>query len=450
MHVWRIATALLLVAPLLSGCMAPGSPSFTRDWESERAAHGPMGLEATMDLQATGFAVTGEGRQTGSAQAPFTLHPDSRFDDPPWVFFDATLADGRQGILLLEGEAIAVPDGTVADLVVTEATGDGTHLALRLGKDGDDHMLRKPEVTFPESMDEERSAYFFADFAPMAARGWQVAEAARAVLVTDGASEDVALPVRFDADAIIWDRDSTIKTTKALSAQYLDFTFGGAVTDGALAGPDVPDHDDLEAVFGKDAALVIGPAAVASTGMFRLTQFIADGDYMLDAKVQVRPAESEVTVFRGEEDWFQVAYREHSYVGAAVFEDLRITGDGAGYVDVPLARPPLLIQQMLDLVDETDPVWAKPWVALTVVLASPAILFADAMKAIACALTFCPTDHPYPVWMDPGEIGDFYYRIDARGAPVGEYEAQVTMEGANHEPVTWDIRFSVVERPEEA
>lgn len=434
-----LALALALLIPVLAGCVSsPAGP--TGDWAREAQAHGPVGLEATLDATAGPAGGTLTGTSLGSIRAPLALLPEVRgFDETGAVFFDATLPAIGTGILMLAGDHINVTEGEMHKAPIAGVDAEDTlhvSLARTFGE-------RVDTDSFPDGFENESNAYFIADHIVIDIRDWKVTGHDRAVWFSGRNAEELAGPFTFDATRMHWVSGSSLEAA-ALQATFDHFAWATDEPSGTLTAETLGTIDAPLGVFGQDAEFRLDGRAIESARPFRLTQAVTEDGFLLDAEVQLEPEEDRVAVNRGDTAWARVFYREHGYIGAAVVEDIRISGPGAELIEVPLSSPPLHVEALWDTLG-AYPWFAQPFAALAFAIASPFVLLVDAIEGIVCAFSFCPKDHPYPVWMEPGQHGGFYYRVNGN-APEGEYPATVSVHGANHDPVTFDV--TIVVRPE--
>lgn len=434
-----ILVALLLTAPALAGCVENAlSDGPAARWREEAAARGSVGVAATFDLTGSPILVRGEGGRA-DVEAPFDLAPAGAFpSDRRFAYLvDAEVESLGQGLLVIEG-APSVTEGSVAGLAVASLDVDARvalTLAPALGE-------RVEQFAFPPGWEDAGRAALPADLARGTFKDLVLDGFAHAALVApDGTGTNLTGPVRVTrASGLAWAPGSFVEATAA-KASFARASVGGNVTGGKL---DAQGFDAVSApslVVARDVALRAGSERVATTSSARLTQAESDDGLLLDAGVEVAPADAKVTVKQGGTAWLRVEYRETTGRGDAVLGQVETTGDGRSLVTLPLARPPLIIQ---DLMDEAARLGGVPgaFLALSVALASPAIILADVFNAVVCTFATCPEQHPYPTWMDAGDVGAFYVRVEGKTAP-GSYQATVHIAGQNYGAVTVPIEITV-------
>lgn len=432
-----ILVAFLALAVLTAGCFGP-DPSHVSDWKTQAKAHGPTGLAAEMSLQSDDFVVVGMG-QVPMMETPFQIQPSETHSRAgPVAFFVGTVLGTGSGLIVLEGAQLNLTSGHLAKLPVerVQATEGDVLLSLH-----DADVTDRPHVSFPPTHSELDSAWFFSDHVPIQGRDLVVEEAKSALLIDQGNVTPLTFPIRFDADHLALDRDGHIRTT-SVTFQSPSFAYGGKTDGGSVELEGRADIMAPAGVFGKAGDLRVTPDGVTSTGPFRLTQALTEEGYALAASVELRPHQERVTVDAGNISWVRVDYREKSYTGAAVLQNITIDGPAAALVRVPLDHPPWIVEELWESVGDAG--WSAPFWALPVAIASPWLLLGEALlKGFDCVFNDCPADHPYPRWIEPGQVGRFYYQVNAVDAAPGSYPGTITILGENHQTVTLDIIVEV-------
>jgi hypothetical protein len=441
-----LAVGLLLV-PGMAGCLSPQDQAPDRDlrarWASERDAHGPVGLAATFDVRGSPIHVRVEGTVEAIA-APLEMHPaKATFRTGHYVYVpDADVAGQGRGFLVIEATRVQASEGRLEALEAAELALDSDVAITPATTSG-----IKPTVAFPEAWADANASFFFSDRVNVRIVGLRLDGYQRAALITSSGSSSLTGPLTVDASALFWFEGSTLRATRA-DVEAARFSLGGNITAGELSYRDGGTARAVAptAIIGKGAELRLEAGRARSPQEFRLTQAVVDGELLLRAHVEVQPSDSAVSVVRGEQAWLAVSYREKGYRGDAVLEDIVLSGAGKDLLQVPVKRPPLIIQQLWDVVAEVaeDAPWAAPFFAIPLAAASPAILLLDFFLGVACAFTVCPEQYPYPFWMDAGDVGVFYVKARGDAAP-GTYPVTVTLKGQNFDDV--QFRLDVIVAP---
>lgn len=433
--------ACILLSLALAGCLEEGPPPEVREvleeWEADREAHPETGLAGTFELGGRPLHVTGN-LSSSRLGAPVDLAVEPLFpsDDPLTYLRNATVEPVGSGLVVVQGADVRVRSGALVDLEVDRATANGSVRLDPVVVSGADEP-DKPNATFPPTWDNANESFFFTEFVDVAGDAVQLIGFQRAVLIRDDGFEDLAGTFTVDFDGLWWDRASHVNASR-VTLRGEPLSAGGNVSSGSATAGDVA-TDRARAVFAHGGRVDVTGTRVASNGTLRITQVLDPDRPVIDARVEVAPEEDRVTVDEGNETWTKVHFREATFEGDAVLEEIEITGDGAAMVTVPLQRPPGPIDELWDLVNGSGP--AAPWVALGAALASPFIALAEFLR---CLLSGCPEKHPYPTWMDAGTLDAFYYRINGSMAP-GTYDATIHIRGQNHDTVEIPVTIRVSE-----
>lgn len=436
-------TVLALLVVSLAGCMGPPDDTARTDrrlWRAEAEAHGPMGKEASFDIRGDPLEWTG----VGTTQDPLsraTLLPGPLFPSRAlYVWFADARVEGESepGYLLVEGERLTLEGGTLTEISLQAATA-GQTVRLALGED-----LERAPSWLPEPEGWERPNAFFAKGNDINITDSTLSGHERAILLSSAnRTRDVPLSsVRLSASGIYWAQEARIEVPGLVRIAASRLMVGG---DGITGTLQISDRDDVrgpQAIAGHDATLAVSPGAMTTEGTFRVTQAIASDRPVLDSRLEILPHRTHVTVIQNETEWVGVSYREASYVGDGLLEDIEVTGSAADFVQVPVEMPPLWVQAMWDAVGETG--MAAPFVAIAAAIASPFVLLAE---ALACIFGFCPQHHPFPSWLEAGDVGFFFIRVQGDVEP-GTYEALIRIEGQNYPAVQIPLTIQVATSPE--
>jgi hypothetical protein len=408
-------------------------------WEQERDAAGPMGTPVQFDLR-------GDLQILGDLEAgarDLVVRPTPIFpSDDTWVFFpNATVTGFGAGHVILNATELRLTSAAPMwyEPQSFQPTPAPHPVAPRLA-----FAPSVPLGDVPGWEDANRSAFFARPY-EMDIAGATVSGHTAAVLVQNGAA--VPLPAAFvlDAAQIRVGRGAGMEAPaldlRAPSVEVVAPTLVGTVDAGSAGS-----FSDVQAVLGTDAWLRLEGDRLTTVQPLQATQVLDQGRPLLPAAVELVPESSTVEVGFNETRWVRVAYRESGYRGAAVLDNLTVTGPAAGAVRVGLDAPPTHVDEVIAVLDELAAFEGSPllpFVALalgvTVGIAAAVVGFAE---AIGCFFSGCPERYPYPTWMAPGETGVFYFQVQA-GLPPGEHDVALTFEGANHEPVSLPLRIVV-------
>lgn len=433
-----LALALLMIAPLMAGCMS-GSPSgVVAQWHEERTAHGAVGTPATFSADLAGGTATLTGAGLASLRSPAALDAEPRFPrDPAYLFFSAVVEGHGTGILVFQGDDLILDSGTIsrAPVAIVEVAN-----RVKIGLDRTFDVDRG-QATFPDDMENQRRAFDMSTGSSIVGEGLIVNGSSSIVLVTDGSAQAIPARIPFRASAMFWAPESRI-VTDATTLEMDRFAFAGNGMTGQLESAKLGTTPMPAGLFGREATIEAKRGSISAKESFALIQARDADGWTLGAKVELHPHGRQVEVRAGESVWHEVDYREAGYVGAAILEDIAVTGEGAAMVGVPVDKPPYHIERLWSELEEF-PWFAQPFAALAFALASPAVIFVDLVEALACVFATCPEQYPYPVWMEPGEIGSFYVKVEGVDTP-GTYPATVAFTGANYETVSVDLEIEVV------
>lgn len=403
-------------------------------WEDDAAAHAPFGRAATFDLSGTEFRVRGEGTPFDVA-APFDLIPASAGYAPTHVVaFEGAVVDGvGAGWLVVEGCRLEVEAGQLTGVAAADAI-VGWEAVVRLR---DDPTATPPVLSLPDDWSAAEQTLSTGQATLGRVEGARLSGFDRAVLVDGGTVTELTDEIAVSADRMWWSAGGYLAHA-ALEVPYDRFAIAGDVTSGSLA-IDGADVGTPTAMFGHGTvALADGRLSSADA---RVTQAIdADGHLLVDAAVEVMIESSEIRVEKGESLWVAGIYRETTYGGDSLLEDVVVEGSGAAMIRWPVREPELLVVELWEDVAEAG--WAAPILAIPTLIATPFVLMVDIASEIACAATDCPEDYPYPMWMGAGETGYFYFLVTAPD-DKGTFDATITLVGRNHADVEIPITIVV-------
>lgn len=422
----------------------PGEPiaDVLDRWESQRADASPMGLAATFDLRGNLTVRGPDGSLTGDLASPFTLRPAPAFPDDRRVVYlhNATVDGVGEGLLILEGRAIRAKSGRLGAVNV-DRIGAGHPETVRIRPAvTDDHPAHAHNLSGAVASDLVHVEFTGLTVDSVGVTGYE-----NATLVRDNRSTSLSGPITVSAAGIWWDRQSRIHS-QSVRLETGDFSIsapGGATGTVSVSATAQDDVNDPRTVFGHAATLAVEAGRVRTVGEFRLTQTLTDDGPVLPATVDVLPTRTNVTVPSGGTKWVKVHYRERSYVGDGILANVTVGGDGSDLVAVPLERPdPLVLEIVRELADtpggQVALVFGSPALAA---LAGGEVLF----TAFDCLVRGCPDQHPYPTWIEAGEIGRFYYRVNATGVEPGRYDSTIHVDGSNYESFEIPVTVTVVE-----
>lgn len=441
MRVLVLAVVAMLSTTVFAGCLT-GGPQGSKEeiekvsaWESQRDAHGAMGHSATFNLAGSPLYVLGPGnvRVTGPVDlAPAKIFPaDKRF-----VFFPNATVDGfGAGLVVVEGEKIHLAAFPQSTFMRATAEASDVRIALESRVGGGEAGAR-----FPVEWEDANRTYFFSETVDVGLAGIGVSGAARAVHLTATAARPLPAAFTLTTSTMRWESDGSVLVSPSATLDVERLSLGGDVRSGDVSPEGRAPIATPDGVWGKGAKVKLEPGRVQTLQPFRLTQALTTSGYALPSKVELLPSASEISVKKGETTYVRLHYRESTYSGDAVLSAIDVTGPGSALVKVPVRRPPLVIEQLWEVVNASGP--TSPFVAIPILVASPGIIILDALLAFACFLTLCPEDYPYPQWMDAGEVGTFYVKVTGDATP-GTYDSTVTIRGRNYEPVSFPLRVTV-------
>lgn len=435
----RVALALALVTPVLAGCATDDDldeedEDVLRRWRADQVPRQARGLSG--DLQIEGQVVALTGNLTGTQiETPFQLAPGPVFpDDEPFVFFgNATLGAGGQGLLVLDGDHLEASSGTMSQLPVEQVQANDT---VRMTPIADGEPVPEDRWTFPSNWSQADEALFFAQTTAVDVNEVTLSGFDRGLFLTTNASQTVESPVTVSADRIAWNPNGSVVVDEA-ELDVTEVGISGNATQGVVDPENSDPVQDPDAVFGHDGRLVIAPGTVETTDEIQVTQILKNGTAHLAANVQIHPTRTTVNVAPNETEWVRVLYRERSNLGDGLLENATVTGPGSAMVEVPVERAPLLVEELWGIVGEAGP--AGLVFGIPLAPASPFLLLAEGLDCLAFG---CPDQHPYPAWIEAGEVGSFYVKVEGSGTP-GPHETNVTIDGRNYEPVHFPLRVNV-------
>lgn len=440
----QLALALALLTPALAGCgtssdLDAGDQKVKDEWQNARPSSDERGAPAELDLRGDPIVATGEF-EADPLQAPLTLEPAPLFPDRQrFVFFgQAEIDDGSQGLVVLEGETVQASDGSLEAFPVERVRADDG--GVQLGP-----VHERPDIdddgwAWPEAWSNADRALFFADTTHAEVRDVRLDGFERGLLVTENESRPLEAPVRLSAQSIAWDANATASVDEV----RLDVRELAVASNGTRGHADAEGRErleDPEAIFGHGGEIRAEPGRIASSQPVRLTQALADGTPQWRSDVEIHATSEAIAVERGETAWLPVLYREASGEADALMDNATVTGDAKRLVTVPVEKPPMIVEKLWDAV--FDHPGSALVAGIPVAMASPFLVMAEALSC----LTGCPENSPYPSWIDAGEVGTFYVKVEGE-APPGDYESSITIEGQNYDPV--DFPLAVTVQPDEA
>jgi len=427
-------TVLLALAIVLAGCSSgsSGPQSVTGD---------KVGLDATFQLTANPFAITGNLRSTQSIQSPITVDPGKTFpDNKRVVIFPNVTVNGEHGALVIKSPSFTISNGKITVQQISRLRKDGDILTISPRTTNKDH-----DIEFPDEKDAYDSIVFHGESTDLRAQDITVTGYNDAFLVHNKTTTGVENSVALSPDTAIWSEDTNITaSTDSIKLQAKKFSLAGNVDSGTVEITEQNrDVENPDAVFGRDARLDIEGNQVSSKGTFRLTQILKDQEPLIDAAVKVRSARSTVNVPTGGHEWVEATYRETSLQGDALLNGISVKGNGKDMVRVPIKQPPLLTDIFFKQVTEAGKVMPP---ALLGIAAAPGVILIDALNELFCTFADCPSDQPFPTWIDAGEAGTFYYVVDASDHDPGNYSATITFEGTNYPDKTISLNIQVLQQ----
>ncbi len=429
-----VAVAIVLIA--LAGCSTSGGGS-------PDSAEG-IGVPGTFTLHGTNITLTGDIAIDDPVTAPFTLHISPAFpDDRRFLIVPNGSIDGEHGILIIESATAEFNAGRIPlDEVKELSVADGTARITAAPREG---TGVGPE--FPERFDEADSAHFHGESLLFPRTEFTISSFDNAVFIQRNSSTAVEPPVTVTTGEFVVDDTVTVTTAAdaAITATSRDFATGGRIDSGEVALEDGRIIDDPVAVFGRRGRFSVDEEAITTTAETEITQVLTGDGPAIDAAVEFDVVESSVTVAANRQTWVKTRYRETSRRGDGVLHNITVSGDGSSMVTVPRSEPPLLIQRYTAFLIDAGETFPP---ALLGLLGSPAVILIDLVTEIGCALGECPSDHPFPVWIDAGSDGVFYFRVDG-SQPPGTYTATITIEGENYETTELPATITVKEAEEQ-
>lgn len=405
-----LALAAVLFVPVTTGCLlGEDAPDRVEEWRNARQAHEPFGQPAE-DVRLVGSPLEVTGELAPVDVSPTRLSPKEVFSaDEPLLYVDGTtLADGRTGLVVVQGEQLTVEDGTLQGVPVERVNASGG-VTLTSPVDQGPGQPTVEEVPGWEAADD---GLFFAEEWSATPDGLLVDNLTRAALVSEGETEELSGPIHLDGGQIYADEQVVIETAE-LTTRADRFRVAGDVTQGHAGIQGGPSAQAPDVVAGSAEQVTIRPGSFQASGELHITQ-ILDGDTpLVDAELELYADEDHVRLSEEPEELVPIWYREHGYEGDALVQDVEVEGAPEGLATVPLEEPSLL--------DE---------LGLTV---PAALLVAPAMPFLALAESFSdlfeedPT--PLPAWIDAGEVSSFSLVLDASDVEPGTYDVEITLSG---------------------
>lgn len=414
------------------------APKVWANWESERAAHGPVGLAAAIDLGGDGARL--DGPMELSAQS-LQLVPAPLFPaEAPLMFLkDATVDGVGSGLLILEGPA-DISSTTPVRLAVDGVTlGARSEALAALSGPG------LPEPLVPDGWDAARRGAFFAHGEAIALDHATVQGFTRGLLVQGNSSTAVSGPLVVSAPSIHWEEGSAVRAGDAGLSAPGAFSFAAEGANGFVrpAGRDAV--TDVLGFVATGGHLDLDGGRVRDGGDVRVTQVIDPDGFVLGAAVQVVPDKTSVTVARNGTAWVLLHFRESTYIGDAVLESVEVTGNGSQAVELPLRPPPSAVDELftvLDAFSDVPPLIAAlpmTYLALGVFITAPFVAIAE---TLSCMFGGCPWKSTYPSYMGAGQVGTGYLKVHP-DLPPGTYDVTVHIHGANHAQASFPLQFTV-------
>lgn len=436
-----ILLAAILCGTLFVGCMAAPGGEVREAWRAERPPPSQIGEAGSFNFRSDEWYVTGDQRLG-------PLRPGLRFspvEDAAWIFFpDARLPGYASGVLgLYTNASIEVTAGQIAGVAASAIHGGacGTCITVEPQPMG---FRPGPPTIEAEQRSDVRRAYQQGRFITATLTDVSLDGFTEAVLFQDGQPMDISNETLEDLDATGWIQKDDVVLHPASDQVPLEASTDRFALAGDLEGfvrtsghGNIPDP---AGVFGNVATLHLEGQRIWTDGDIRITQVLRGDAPVFDAGVEFAPAEPILTVEQGRTDWLAINYRETTFGGDAVLEDIQVTGRGASMVTVP-TRSEWLVEELWDIVLDTaeDEPWAAPFVAVPIALVTPWAVIAE---LISCAFGECPQAHPYPVWMPAADVGVFYVKVKADKGP-GDHDVLVWMHGQNFDTETFTFTVKV-------
>lgn len=411
-------------------------------WRQQRDENKPFGLAATASLAGEGMVVHAEDvGARASVEGAFTLAKEGAIDGG--VVCSGVTVDGESAdALVVHGSTLEVRGGRLADASferVACADPVGVHLEDSIERDA-------PKYPDPPDEQPEEPPPSAHDYVGGPLEADELSGFNSAYFVRDGERTAITDPVSVSAEHL-WVVDGTV--VEAGSARVEAPRFSLAAPKGTTGTIEVEGRENVVdpfGLFGSDATLDLEQGRFETDGSFRLTQAMLEDEFALDSTVDVLPATTSVSVPAGETRWVDVYYRERSYVGDGVLGGVSIDASAEGVMEVPVAPPTLLVQKVIEELDDNA---AEGFVLAAAAPGLWALALGEILAtALDCAFNDCPSEHPYPSWIDAGSVDRFYYRVNATDLEPGEYEATATIEGANYGAVEIPVSVTVTEPTE--
>jgi hypothetical protein len=406
-------------------------------FESEAQQHGAMGSPASFSFDGNEFKVTPVNASV-SLSAPMTLRLAEIFSGGTHVYFEnANVTGVGEGTLILEGDALNITSGTLANASIAVADANATEVSIGIANE-----IEGGEITLPEEWAVAQSGYFFSNLFSAQVDALTVSGYARGVLITADAAVDVGAEVTVTSSRIRMSEESRVILTSELRIPFESVAMGGDVTSGSLNVEGQAAIDAPQAVFGLSGAVKLSPGHLESDGDVRVTQAIRGEELMIGSEVEFVPATNEVSVVKNQSEFVKVYFREKSYVGDAILGDVQVEGIGEGAVELLVAPPPTFVGVWVDAVSSAG--WAGGIAAAATAPAVLGLVFVDLTVAIVCTFGECPEQYPYPSWMQAGQVGQFFFKVNGV-VEAGTYDVVLHVTGKNYETVDIPITINVTE-----
>lgn len=383
-----------------------------------------VGIPSTIEIRGTPLHLTGTLTTQTSINAPVDLAINTTFtDDVPYLFLPNATVNGETGLVALVGPDIRIETGSATFHRLSQVTLDGDRIRLHPAYMEDDPRF---SFEFPAGFEDLEHVYTLAEESRVTLDDAELSGYDRGVFINENESLELSDTVTASTDYLSWDGAVTAEAaTTSLHIDADSFSAGGSITSSSIEDSELG-NPDADAVFGRSGLLDLGQSRIH--GEARLTQVLTSDGPVIDSRVRTTTEQRIVDVAFNDTTWVRAHFEETSYRGDAILKDVTVSGEGASMVEVPLKRPSLMIQQLAEMVERQAEIFPPAAIGL---LAAPAAIFGDVLRGIGCTLTECPADYPYPVWINAGSSGVFYYRVTGDTQP-GTYNTTITFTGENY------------------
>lgn len=432
--------AFFAVAALLfAGCLSVPGEERREAWRLERPPPSQVGEEASFQVNARPWHLFGQ-MDVGVLQAPFHLLPAPDGDQGHWLFFrDARVPGYLAGTLVIEGASVAVDAGTIAGLRIDGAHGGDT---LRWDATPTTPKPAPSSIDLPPGWDLGERAFTRSEWIAAPVSGVTVTGFVRAMLWTPEESVELEEVPTFSAAGWRWMEASQVAPPAGTYQISTDrFVLGGGLR-GAVETQTHGRIIDPSAVFGNIATINMEASRLWTEGTFRVTQVLRGDRPLFAAEVETDVVTPVTVVAKGRTAWVPVNYREATFRGGAVLQDVQVTGSASDMTRLP-TRSEWQTEALWKTVAESGETgaWAASFRQVPLTLATP---FAPKAGPASCTFGECPENHPYSVWLPAAEVGLFYLRVAADKGP-GTYDATVWLHGHNFDTETFNFQVRVTE-----